>query len=199
LGESILTEWARERKTKTKSYGSQGALQALTVGFRMAAAANPGSSRPRGPRYGMSCVSAWAAGLGRHPTPAAGRVRLGDATDRLGYRVRGPHDEQTRALAPEAITQGVGPATGDVRPGPPVGRDLLRPECRADCALGPRSLWYPLRAPLAPQADASDRVRSPSQLKAISIASALRSTQCYPKCSGPGVAPSGDLSPEHSR
>src|SRR5207302_1265707 len=41
LGESILAEWGRERKTKTKSYGSQGAPQVLTVGFRTAAAANP--------------------------------------------------------------------------------------------------------------------------------------------------------------
>jgi hypothetical protein len=41
LGESILAERIRERKTKTKSYGSQRALQILTVGFRTAAAANP--------------------------------------------------------------------------------------------------------------------------------------------------------------
>jgi hypothetical protein len=34
LGESILAERGRERKTK--SYGSQGAPQVLTVGFRTA-------------------------------------------------------------------------------------------------------------------------------------------------------------------
>lgn len=39
LGESMLAERARERKTKT--YGSQGVPRVLTVGFRTVAAANP--------------------------------------------------------------------------------------------------------------------------------------------------------------
>ena len=34
LGESILAERREERKTKTKTYGSQGVLWVLTVGFR---------------------------------------------------------------------------------------------------------------------------------------------------------------------
>ena len=41
LGESSLAEYGRERKTKTKSYGSPEAPRVLTVGFRTAAAANP--------------------------------------------------------------------------------------------------------------------------------------------------------------
>ncbi len=41
LGESSLAEHGRERKTKTKSYGSPEAPQVRTVGFRTAAAANP--------------------------------------------------------------------------------------------------------------------------------------------------------------
>ena len=36
-----LAERVRKRKTKTKTYGSQGAPRGLTVGFRTVAAANP--------------------------------------------------------------------------------------------------------------------------------------------------------------
>lgn len=88
----------------------------------------------------MSCVSARAAGLGRNPAPTAGRGRQGYTTYWLGYLLRGPRDGERRSLAPEAITQGVGSAKGDVRPGQTVGRDLLRPECRVGCSLGQRAL-----------------------------------------------------------
>src|SRR5262249_30256924 len=151
----------------------------------------------------MPCVPAWADVLGGNPPPPARPLRQVDAAAGLGYFLSGQRDGQidghTTYLSLEASTSGIAPAQGDVRPPCTLVR---RPRCCqrwVGSVLVCAALVYSLEASCPAWADTPHTLTPPQGLKAISIATALRSSYAIGTAQGRALRPRGSLWPEHCR
>jgi hypothetical protein len=164
------------------------------------ASCHSSGSNARPANSDMSGVPVWTAVLGGNLVPPARALREVDVSGRLEYLLTGQRDGAMAGCAGEALTQDVCPAqhtrTPSVRlgaEGPCLSRSLAYP------ALGPAAPCLPLGAPHAMRVEAAPRVTLPQGLEAISIATALRSSNAIGTAQGQASAHRGSLWPEPCR